>query len=92
MKSKRVVSSGVTESSAVTGDLSIVNVISDFTTDEETVSANNSITSKSGAFEEVEAGAGEEVVLFVFNTEFGVLGAVLCVDLREGGGRYYSNQ
>lgn len=55
-----VLRDGVSDCGRVAGDTAVNDVVADFGTGEETIVAEDDITAKSGALEEVDKGAGVE--------------------------------
>lgn len=69
-----VLRDGVSDCGRVAGDTAGNDVITDFGTGEETIVAEDDITAKCGALEEVDEGAGVEEGLAIMEVEFGALG------------------
>ena len=73
VKSNRVLGGGVTGSGTETGDGSTGNIVSDITSEQETLTTDNDITSEGGALEEINIGTGVEAQLLVVDANLGVL-------------------
>lgn len=69
-----VLGDGVSDCGGVAGDTAVNNVVADFGTGEETIVAEDNITAKGRALEEVDEGAGMEEGLAIMEVEFGTLG------------------
>jgi len=73
VESNRVLGGGVTGSGTEAGDGSASNIVSNVTSEQETLATDNDITSEGGALEEINVGTGVETELLVVDTNLGVL-------------------
>jgi hypothetical protein len=93
MNGDGIISGTVTDGSAVFGHFTVLYVVADFTTDNETIRSifvsrkvyrynwkrvnipNSAISNNQWTLENIHTGVGEQVVLFVFSANFGILAA-----------------
>jgi hypothetical protein len=73
VEGNRVLGSSVTGGGGEAGDLGGTDIVSDISSDQETIAANNDITGEGGALEEINVGARVEAELLVLDTDLGVL-------------------
>lgn len=72
--SSRVLRSSVSDSGAVAGDSSLLDIVASSGTSEETILTNDCVDAGSWALEEIEEGTTVEVGLHEVDVEFGALG------------------
>jgi hypothetical protein len=73
----------VGKGSVVAGNKTRGNIVTDVSTEQETVRADNGIGGDGGTVEEVEAGTGEDVGLLEFDGSLGVSLAVSVIMIKK---------